>query len=210
MLVLAATTDNDLALVDMNDDTFPVHKLAVSAAADSTAGSSRHVEWAAGTNYVWVTGGDAQELYIIEFPTASIADARLFKTISNIPAGEIIFVDNYERKATSALIAAQMGNNVATSDESARDAHNEWHAEEEEEDNDRSQDLLIITCMVIAVTSFLMSSVSLFKILSTTPQPLDDATTVRRPMANHRGSSGNDNDTTAALETKTLGSKMVA
>lgn len=91
-------TDNDLVLVDMSD--FSTRKLALTSAAESTGGQDRHIEcWAVGTNYVWVTGGDANEMYIVELPSANIADANIAKTVTNVSEGEILFVDNFGRGA---------------------------------------------------------------------------------------------------------------
>lgn len=75
ILVLGASTDNEVALVDLNDN-FRLVKLGLTTAAESTGGRSRHIEWAVGTNYVWVTGGDANQLYVIEIPSAKKSTVR--------------------------------------------------------------------------------------------------------------------------------------
>ena len=52
-----------------------MRKLALTNALESTGGNERQLEWAVGTNYVWVTGGDATEVYVVEIPTSNIDDA---------------------------------------------------------------------------------------------------------------------------------------
>jgi len=103
ILILGASVDNDIVLVDLNND-FKMTKLSVSASNETTAGRSRNIEWAVGTNFVWVDGQNTEEQYIIEIPGSDINDAFVARTLANITSGNILFVDNYERKRVAALL----------------------------------------------------------------------------------------------------------
>ena len=98
ILVLAAHTDNDVVLVDM-DANFRTRKINVApSATESTAASSgsRQVEWAIDTDYVWVSGGATEEQYIIHIEN-DIDTAKVTRTLSDARPGKMIFVNNYER-----------------------------------------------------------------------------------------------------------------
>lgn len=96
ILILGASTDNDLVLVDLNDD-YKTTKITLSEASETTGGSRRNIEWAVGSNFVWVDGGGTQEQYIIEVPDDNINNAKLVRSLTNITAGNMIYVENYER-----------------------------------------------------------------------------------------------------------------
>jgi len=105
ILVLAASTDNDIVLVDFEAN-FATARLNLSPGANVTAGGFRQVEWARGTNYVWVDGSEMSEHYIIDIPNSGIADASIVRTIADTPGGKLIYVNNYERARTFESIAA--------------------------------------------------------------------------------------------------------
>jgi len=94
-LVIPSKSSNEVALVDMNDN-YRMIKIKVSEASESSGTSKRRVEWALGTDYVWVTGGGADEKYIIEVGE-NIDTAKVVKTITEVADGNMIFVNNYER-----------------------------------------------------------------------------------------------------------------
>lgn len=62
-LLFAASTNNDLVLVDLGDD-FSMTKLRLTIEEEANGGSERQIEWAQGTNYVWVNARDNDELYV--------------------------------------------------------------------------------------------------------------------------------------------------
>ena len=116
ILVLASSEDNNVVLVDINDN-FRLVKLNVapSASESTEKGSKRRVEWAVGTNYVWVSGREATEQYIIKI-SSGIDSAKLHRTIANIAdGGNIMFVNNYER-ARAVQLMSVMINSAATDD----------------------------------------------------------------------------------------------
>jgi len=101
ILLLGASTDNNIVLVDLK--TFATRKLNLApGVVESTGGNQRVMEWAVGTNYVWVNGGESKEAYIIKI-TGGIETATLDRTLSDVAAGQLVFVNNYERMRAVAL-----------------------------------------------------------------------------------------------------------
>jgi len=95
ILIVGASTDNHVVLVDLK--TFSTRKLNVApGVAESTGGGSRKLEWAVGTDYVWVNGGESKEAYILKI-TGGIETAVVDQTLTGITAGNMLFVNNFER-----------------------------------------------------------------------------------------------------------------
>ena len=113
IIVLASAEDNNIALVDMNDN-YRVRKLNVApTASESTElGSERSVEWAVDTDYVWVSGREAEQQYIIEIPDG-IDSARLVKTIASPTGGHLLFVNNWERVRSVQLMQSMIDGAVS-------------------------------------------------------------------------------------------------
>merc|ERR1740124_1888340 len=109
ILVLGASTDNDVVIVDLNDSpNFRMRKLTLTTELESTGDSSRKLEWAVGTNFVWVSGGASEQQYVLEVPDVNIDNVKLLRTINGIASGNMIFVNNYERERMAAMIAKMM------------------------------------------------------------------------------------------------------
>jgi len=101
ILIVGASTDNNIVLVDLK--TFASRKLNLApGVVESTGGGSRYLEWAVGTDYVWVNGGEAKEAYVIKI-TGGIDTAVLDRTLTDVAAGNLLFVNNYERMRGVAL-----------------------------------------------------------------------------------------------------------
>jgi hypothetical protein len=102
ILVVASGTDNHIALVNMDDPTRVVRVLLKSS-AESTGGADdgRSVEWADGTDYVWVTGQEAEEIYVIKVPNGDVSAAIVAVTIKGTDATALVYVENFAAKATS-------------------------------------------------------------------------------------------------------------
>jgi len=96
ILILGASTDNNLVLVDLNDN-YKTTNIVLSGSNETTGGGKRNIEWAVGSNFVWVDGGGTQEQYIIELPDDDINNAKLVRSLTNITSGNMIYVENYER-----------------------------------------------------------------------------------------------------------------
>jgi len=97
ILILGADTDNDVVLVDLLDDSFPMRKLQLTPSNESTGGARRNIEWAVGSDYVWVDGGATDEMYIINIGS-DINEAKVVRQLLNITAGQMLYVENYARK----------------------------------------------------------------------------------------------------------------
>ncbi len=118
-LVLAASTDNEIAIVDLGTSSFNMVKLNLSPGTEeSTGGGSRKVEWAVGTNYVWVDGGESKEQYIIEIGS-TIGSAKIRRTLTEVTSGNMIFVNNYERLRVAQMMekmTTQMAQDITSND----------------------------------------------------------------------------------------------
>lgn len=189
ILVLGASTDNNLVLVDMNDNSFRMRKLALTNDAESTGGNDRRIEWVVGTNYVWVSGGEAEELYIVELPNSDIDNAKVAKTITGVPDGDIIFVENYERRAAMEMLKA------TTTASSFQAGFND--------DGYEQDNTLSIVAVVLAALALLVSSVS---ILSQYNKASPPPTGAAKASPGVRAAEKPEE----SMETKSLGSKMVA
>jgi len=112
ILIVGAGTDNHVVLVDLK--TFKTRKLNVAPGVDeSTGGGSRKLEWAVGTDYVWVNGGESKEAYILKI-TGGIESAVVDRTLKDVPAGNMLFVNNFERMRAVAM--TQQSQQSATTD----------------------------------------------------------------------------------------------
>mmetsp|Transcript_9349 Transcript_9349/g.10873 ORF Transcript_9349/g.10873 Transcript_9349/m.10873 type:complete len:587 (-) Transcript_9349:155-1915(-) len=127
ILVLGASTDNNIVLIDLRSDSMTTRKIDLApGVAESTGGSSRNLEWAVDTDYVWVDGAESEEQYIIKIPS-DINSAKVDRTLGGIASGNMMFVNNYERMravvhATTAAAATQ---NTAIVSISSADNDNE-------------------------------------------------------------------------------------
>ena len=96
ILVIAASTDNEVVLVDFKNN-FRTRKLNLSpSATESTGGSSRQIEWAVGTDNVWINGFESKEVYVVEIPS-DIDSAKISRTLQEVNSNKLIFAYNYER-----------------------------------------------------------------------------------------------------------------
>lgn len=109
-IVIAGWGNNEVAIVDI-DDNFRMRKISLSNNPESTATGQRNVEWAVGTNYVWIDGPEAAEIYIVEVG-ATIDSSRVSTVIPDVPGGFIVHVDNYMRRGD---ISASSGTTNAAS-----------------------------------------------------------------------------------------------
>ena len=85
-LLIAGNVDNHLVVVDM-DDGFKLRKVSLSTNPEATAAGNRQVEWAVGSDYVWVNGGQMEEMYVVEI-SGGIDTAKVVKTLSGVPDGK--------------------------------------------------------------------------------------------------------------------------
>lgn len=93
IFVLSSRTENKVALVDLAPSR-PEVSYVLFKEGNSTARASRQVEWARGTDYVWIDGAAESEVYVIDVSTK-----RLVKTITDIHSTRMLSVTNFERLA---------------------------------------------------------------------------------------------------------------
>mgnify|MGYP005850414835 CR=1 FL=1 len=101
LLALASGYDNDLVLVDLSDSPPTVTKLRLSDSASQTGeNGGRMVEWAYGTDYLWIDAAAAQELYVVRLSEdGSVARATVERTVQNVASSKMIYVENFGRRA---------------------------------------------------------------------------------------------------------------
>lgn len=107
MIVIAAGTENTVALVDLlvkdSSGNPKVTKITLSSSEEVTARRSRRqVEWVIGTDYVWIDGTDAEEVYVVDL------DKKTSKTITGFATSKMLSVENYERKRIAKIVADQV------------------------------------------------------------------------------------------------------
>jgi WD40 repeat protein len=187
ILVVGASTDNDVVLVDLA--TFNTRKINVAPdVAESTGGGARALEWAVGTNYVWVNGGEAKEAYILEI-TAGIETASVYKTLTGVAAGNMLFVNNFERlRASSAA--------VGTSSDSSSMSSTAAQAMEESVD-EKDGNVLGLVGVILGGLGLLAGFGALMLVSGKNAEP-----GLSVPINAQR-------DVEEAVEVKTLGSKQV-
>jgi len=117
ILVVGANSDNHVVLIDLS--TFDTTKVNLAPSmTESTGGGARALEWAVGTNYVWINGGETREAYILEI-TGGIETASLYKTLSDVAAGDMLYVNNYERMQAGSSAGGETGSMSSSSAQAA-------------------------------------------------------------------------------------------
>jgi len=115
ILVLGASSDNHVVLIDLRSNNMDMVKLDLApGVSESTGGSSRKLEWAVGTDYVWVDGGESKEQYIIKIP-GGINSAKVDRTLGAVTAGNMLYVNNYERIRSADAMLSVARSTSATS-----------------------------------------------------------------------------------------------
>lgn len=107
MIVVAAGTENTVAIVDLlNLDAGGnprITKISLSSSEEVTARKSRRqVEWVIGTDYVWIDGTEAEEVYVVDL------DKKTSKTITGFTTSKMLSVENYERKRIAKVVSDQI------------------------------------------------------------------------------------------------------
>jgi len=117
IMIVGANSDNNIVLADLNSgETFKFNM--APGAFESSGGGLRNLEWAVGTDYVWVDGDDAKAVYILTIP-GGIDSVSVERQLSDVGAGNMVFVNNYERlraaNAAAEAAAAISASNLAAS-----------------------------------------------------------------------------------------------
>lgn len=111
-VLIAGSVDNDLVIADM-DDEYRTIKISFSANTEATAAGNRQLEWAVGSDYVWINGGQTKEMYIIKLG-ATIDDTRLIKTLTDMPDGKVSYVENYAKQVPEAVVQVAQAPSVSS------------------------------------------------------------------------------------------------
>jgi len=176
ILVLGASTDNHIVLIDL-DNGYKTQKLALTGAEESTS-SSRRLEWAVGSNYVWVDGSEATEVYVVEV-SGGIETAKIKKTIKEKKTSQYIWVDNYKKKGEQQEAMAMMdsmkqdwidsvpkyvppASESDSHDHSSHDsssAKSNMAATSDNDSDEKSVDAISIAALIIASVALVTSSV---------------------------------------------------
>jgi len=192
LLILGASTDNEIVLVDFNAN-FKTARLSLSPAVESTGGSSRKIEWAVGTDYVWVNGGEAKEQYVIDI-SGGVTGAKVSRTIQEVASGNMLFVNNYKRVRDVAMMTSIASGQQSITTEITQ-ITGEKSAPEESSDNLGAAGLIVGCVSLVGVLVLAAYTVLL-----------------KGPGASAASNTGTDEEKFSDNnpETKTLGSKMVA
>merc|ERR1711935_395900 len=143
-----------------------------------------------------------QEAYIIDIP-GGISTATVSKTLSDVAAGNMLFVNNYERARNSAAAAAaapmapvsSSNNQPATSSSSSSSSTVSSFPRAIDEDDSEDGDVLGLVGVVLGALGLLAGIGALALISSKNNEPQ-----LAAPLR----------DVEEAMDTKTLGSKRVA
>lgn len=186
LLILASGGDNNIALVDMNSPS-KVTKLALTSASESSGAASdgRSVEWAIDTEYVWITGSEAEEMYIVQVPNGEVTRGTVHETIKGIDATALVYVENYASKTT----AMQLGSSQSFA--AAAGVSNQA----------RTTESIAIAGLVIAVVALVMSVYMAVSKMTTPTEANKSVASSARPVDEERAEQ--------PVDLQSLGSKQV-
>lgn len=222
VLVLASGYDNNVVVIDLGatatgpDSEPTVSKVTISSSAAPTGeGGTRMVEWAYGSDYVWVDGSAMDEAYVLRLTKQGRSvTAVVDRTIPNLPSSKMIYVENFAQRATYNLLTQFLANSLAgdeSNSESSSDNHisttdalapmlaDLLHAEDEE-----TASIVAITALIVGCLSLLMNIVGIMFYCAHSQKGNN--------VVNGGPSSNNANDmgVEGISDDKTLGSKQVA
>jgi hypothetical protein len=182
-----------------------VRKLQLSTATEGTGGSN--VEWAYGTNYLWVAGNEADKAYVIRLSEdGDIDGASVERTLSDAPAAHLIYVEDYaerkQKEMMANLVAGLVNQETTTTatssggidrDDIVAQVRDELLlAEQAAADDDEDVDPIALAGLLIAIASILINAVFMLHFVN---------------LGNAKQGVGSD---TEQADTVTLGSKRVA
>jgi len=102
LFVLSSSAENKVAIVDMSKDQPEASYVQLKNEAFSGRTRSRQVEWAAGTDYVWISGRNYDEIYVVDF-----VKKELVKTFTDFNVRKLLSVVNNEFLDLSSAIENQ-------------------------------------------------------------------------------------------------------
>lgn len=87
LFVVSSSNDFRVAIVDMSSPTFDVSYVQLKDIPYEGRAYSRQVEWAEGTNYVWIGGRLQDEAYVVD-----VSKKELVKTFTDVDARKLLSV----------------------------------------------------------------------------------------------------------------------
>jgi len=99
--VMASNEENVIHMANLNEANPKVHSLTFRQG--NSTGDRRQLEWAKGTDFVWISGRNdddfnMHETYVIEIPGTNLAGAKVVKTLDGVSATKLKFIVNVERQ----------------------------------------------------------------------------------------------------------------
>ncbi len=210
LLALATGFDNNLAIVDLSAATPTVSKVSLSSSSAPTGGNGgRMVEWAYGSDYIWVDGSANDEVYVLKLNDDGTVS--LERTISNLPSSKIIYVENFAQRANFNLFTTYLADSLKTTTDDSSSAgessnNNQGNSAQlmadllaSKEEGDDQASTVAIVALVIGSLSLLMNVVGMMIYFSS-------SNSSGKPFAEPSRAE----TTERVSDDKTIGSKQVA
>jgi hypothetical protein len=101
IVVMASNEQNVLHMANLNEVNPKVHSFTFKEG--ETTGHRRELEWAEGTDYVWISGRHhddvaMHETYVIEIPGNNLEGVKVVKTLKGVSATAMKYVINVEHE----------------------------------------------------------------------------------------------------------------
>jgi hypothetical protein len=101
IVIMASNEQNVLHMANLNEVNPEVHSFTFKEG--ETTGDRRQLEWAEGTDYVWISGRASDdvamhETYVIEIPGNNLDGVKVVKTLKGVSANKMKYMVNYERE----------------------------------------------------------------------------------------------------------------
>jgi len=188
MIVFASSTENKMSIVDVSGDVPTQSVVVFGKEGPSTAyRNRRQVEWVRDTNYVWVDGREASEVYVIDIMAGEVVN-----TITDVSTTLLINVNNWKDAADIAAEQKRVKDLINTQKNNA----GAGTVTQTPYKDDNDVDSVGIIGLALGAIALALGAMNLFMFAQ-----------VKRFMS---GKGGGNNSTPQDDEEVTLGSKNVA
>jgi hypothetical protein len=101
IVIMASNEQNVLHMANLNEVNPTVHSFTFKEG--ETTGNRRQLEWAEGTDYVWISGRASDdvtmhETYVIEIPGNNLEGVKVVETLKGVSATKMKYIINVERE----------------------------------------------------------------------------------------------------------------
>jgi len=119
IIALSTGYDNNLAIIDLDATPPKLHNLKLSDAAETTGGrSGRMIEWAYGTNYLWVDAASAKEIYVIRLSEdGDVTKAVVERTIPEVSSSLMVYAEDFAERKQDSMIKQLVEANIDSGDD---------------------------------------------------------------------------------------------